>query len=457
MLVSLAAALLIPAALADELKAGADLQSTFRLGTDGAWMDFHDTAVFSPWAEARPNPSVRARGAVDVRLHGPTFLESLADADDAEKVQAVSLRVPEAWVGTRGDHLDLRMGAQRVAWGMGQGVSVVDNVNPWNLEDPLRFDRRLSTPSILARIHDREFELQAVASPFFVPTALPVENVDLFASATDLFDISATGAGNVSIGELDTRETFPTDTIWETTVGARLRWTPAWADLALSWLRGPDPLPQVGGDVVLLGYQTDTQRVDVGVPILFPTREILGGELRTTVGESAIWAEVALNFNQRTAAAATLAQLEALQTLGTIEQVPDPIPEFVTQDGEPYAKWILGADRFIGGVYLNLQWLHGFPTERQAADLRDYVLLVARHTPVPTVRLELSGALDVGPGVELPPFSPAGTMLDFEVGWLHADAAELFVGVSYVGGFEGSRFLDFEGVSHVRTGAALSF
>ena len=71
-------------------------------------------------------------------------------------------------------------------------------------------------------------------------------------------------------------------------------------------------------------------------------------------------------------------------TLGTPDAVPDPLPVVDTQDGEPYLRWIVGAERLIGPVYLNLQWLHGFPTERCNDELKDYGLWLVHYNPIPS-------------------------------------------------------------------------
>jgi hypothetical protein len=404
--------------------------------------------MVAPWVEGRPNSAVRAKGSVELRLHGPTALSSLDDATDSARRQPWSLRVTDAWASATGDWLDVRVGVARVVWGVGQGVSVVDELNPWDLSNPTRLDQRLSAPMVDLTLHREAFSLQAVALPFFVPAALPVDTVALNAGADDLFEGATTGTGDITVGELDSRVTLPATTPSSATVGARLRWTGAPADLAISWIHGPDSLPQVAGEVILTGFQTDQGRVDVGVPLQFPVRDLVGASFRSDLpGDIGAWGEASLVLPERTVAVTSERQLEALASLGTIDAVPDPIPQTVTQDGAPYVRSLLGADRAFGPVRITAQWLRGFPTERQASDLRHYGLVAARWTVTPTVRFQVSGAVDpAGPGV----------LADAELGVLHADAAEFVVGVSHADGAQASPLSGFRGISHARAGVKMT-
>lgn len=453
--VPLAAALLAGPAAAAE--AGATLSTMLRLGTTGCGeavpsgcplRDFQDAAVIGPWVEDGDPGRWGARGAVDVRLHGPTALAALDDAAAPEALQPYSFRFRDAWLAAYGEHLDTRIGVDRVAWGVGQGISVVDTLHAWDLSDPTRLDQRLSEPLVDLTAHGGDWALQAVVAPFFVPAALPVADVDLLAGADDVFGRTASGRDDLDIRSLESRVTRPASGWSGGSVGARLRWTPPAADVALSWVHGPDPLPQVAGEVVLTGFQTEADRVDVGVPMRFPARDQLGLELRGTLGDDwTAWGEAAMVFPAATAATVSARQLEALERLGTIDAVPDPLPRTVTQDGVPYARGLAGVGRSVGPVRLSVQYLYGFPTERQWSELRHYALGSARWTPGPAVRVEAAAAVDVaGPGV----------LADAEIGWLHADTIEFLVGGSHAAGAPGSPLRGFADVSHARIGARVA-
>ncbi len=439
--------LLAGIAAADELEAGASVATNLRLSPSGYWLDFRDSAVLSPWAAARVGSRVRARGSVDFRLHNASAFDTIEGASSVSGTQPWSLRVRDAWLSARGEHVSLKLGAQRIAWGVGTGISLVDNLNPWDLEDPTRFDRRLSTPGVHAVGSFGAVSVEGAWMPFFVAGALPTSGVSLTAGSEDVFDAEATGAEGIEIRELQTRVSMPDGAIWSGGFGGRLRWSGARADLALSAYHGHDTLPQVDGDVLLTGFQTDADRVDVGVPLVYPAVSVGGLEVKGELfsGISG-WAEIAAVLPTETAATTSLAQLESLEKLGTIEEIPDPLPVTVTQDGEPFLKWLVGLDRFFGPVYLNVQWLHGFPTERQAADLRDYALLAARWGITPTLRLDGTAASDA-----------AGWLGGGGLTWLYADTVELSAGGIYIGGRDGSALAGFSGVSHGRLSAKMAF
>ena len=439
--------LLTGLAAAEEVEAGAALTTNLRLSPSGYWLDFRDGAVFSPWATARPDSRVRARGSLDFRLHNLSAFDSIEGASSVDGTQPWSLRVRDARISARGEHLSVKLGAQRIAWGVATGISLVDNLNPWDLEDPTRFDRRLSTPGVHAVGSFGVISVEGAWMPFFVAGALPSSGVSLTASSEDVFDAEATGAGDVEIRDLETRVSMPGGAIWSGGFGGRLRWSASRADMALSWYHGRDTLLQVHGDVLLTGFQTDTNRVDVGVPLIFPVIDVGGVEVKGELfsGLSG-WVEGAVVLPSYTAATTSLSQLESLEKLGTIDEIPDPLPTTVTQDGEPYLKWIVGLDRFFGPVYLNVQWLHGFPTERTQADLRDYALLAARWGITPTLRLDLTGASDA-----------AGWLGGGGLTWLYADVIEFSAGGVFIGGEEGSALAGFSGVSHGRFSAGMRF
>lgn len=431
---------------------GADISAAARIGTNGCasdiaeceWVNFRDAAVFSPWASAKPNPNVAARGAMDIRVHGP----GAGHADlTAPNQTPWSLRVSDAWVSGRSAHTNLTVGVQRIAWGVGQGYSLVDTLNPINLEDPTRFDRRLSVPALDITAHTGPVSFSGVILPFFVPAALPDLPLDLLTGASDLFDSRFSDGNAIDVGSLETRPEIPANTLAETGFATRLRYSPPVGDFALSWHHGRDSLPQVAGDVVLVGFQTKTDAVDVGVPLAFPKQDLFGFTARSSLfGGLNAWGEVLLVLPERTRAAPTAAQLASLVQLGVIDAAPSPIPETITQDGEPLWKWMLGLDGAIGPVRLTTQWLHGFITERSQADLKDYALLTAQWTALPTVRIDATAVSDF-----------RGHVLTAGLTVLHADEVEITMGATAIDGPEGTSLAGLKSASNVHTAVKVSF
>jgi hypothetical protein len=412
---------------------------------DCGWLDFHDAAVAGGWVDARFGSGGQARLALDLRAHGPSAASSLEESGRVSVVQNTSLKLQDAYVSARSGWFEASLGAQRVQWGSADGFNPVDIVNPYDLEDPTRFDRRLATPMLRMTATRGLAQLELAVVPWFQPALLPTDVVDVLGDSQSRLELIE--ADGVEIGSLESRVELPQDRIADVGVGARFFWGTRAGDLALSAFHGRDSLPQVGGELRITGYQTNAGRVDMGVPILYPRIDMLGAEWRRDVfWDLVAWGEVAVIKPEQVEVQFSQAQLESLERLGTIDEVPDPVPVEQTQDGQVFARWVLGVDRSIGQVYVNLQWLHGFPTERKREDLRDYGMLALRWSVRPAVALDLRAVSD-GRGVL------AGGDLTF----LHADTIEWRLGGLYVAGPEGSALGAFRGVSHLGTGAKVVF
>ncbi len=444
---------LLSVAQAADVSATGRAEANLRLGLADCsagcpWVDFHDAAVVGGDLRVRFDRRVRVVVSGDVRAHGPSDATSLGESGEIEVLRPFSVKLHEASVSLDGlgpRWLDLGLGVQRVRWGTADGLSVVDNVNPYDLEDPTRLDARLAVPMVQLLAHPGAFAAQLVVVPFFVPAALPTDHVDVLAGARELFDVPGQNATDVR--EVESRVTMPTNTVLDAGLAGRLSLATGPGDVGLSWYHGRDSLPQVGGELLLTGFSTDNDRVDVGIPVLYPRVDIGGLDARAELpAELGGWVEVALVLPERTSASMSAAQLQALATLGAIDEVPDPIPSTVTQDGEPFPRAVVGLDRSFGRVYLNVQWLYGFPTERAWSELGHYGLATLRLTLADRWIASVRGVTDGG-----------GLLGAVEVRYLHGDAAEFWVGATWIGGSGESALYGFRGVSNVGSGVEVKF
>ena len=450
---------LVPLVWAQELEAGGHVETNLRWSLacdvvpyagDCTWLDLHDAAVGGGFVHLRHQDRAAARFAADLRLHGPSAFEALEDAGDPALSQAVSLKVHDAWVALYDvglDGLDLIAGARKLNWGVASGFHPVDVVNPYDLEDPSTFAERLAIPLLAAEYHRGAVAAEFVVAPWFVPAWLPADGVDLMADGTEVVDAIDVGQGDIVIRDLESRVLREEDRLAEVAVGGRVSWASPIGDLALSAYRGRDSLPQIAGEVVITGFSTDNTQVDLGIPIAYPRFIQVGGEW---LGElpwlMTGWVEAAVVFPEATEATFSRSQLESLERLGTLDEVPEPLPALVTQDGSPYGRWVVGLDRGFGPVYVNLQWLHGFPTERQRADIRDYGVLALRWSARPA--LALSGQV-LSDG--------RGALGGLRVDGLYADVVEVWANVNYGFAPEGSSLEAFQGLSHVGVGSRVRF
>lgn len=438
---------------AQDIEVGGHAEGNLRLGLgcevataigDCGWLDFHDAAVAGGHVRLR-HSRYDARLAADLRVHGPSAAESLEQTGTVSVVQNSSLKLQEAQVTSYGSHLDLSIGAQRLHWGVADGMNPANVVNAYDLEDPTRYDARLATPMVRGLAHWGQASLELAVVPWFQPALLPTDVVDVLGdSESRLESIDAEG---VEVGRLESRVEMPQQRLADVAVGARFFWGTRAGDWALSAYHGRDSLPQVGGELLITGFQTNSDRVDLGVPIVYPSVQQAAGEWRRDiVWDVVAWVEVAVVRPERVETVFSKSQLEALERLGTIDEVPDPIPVEVSQDGLVYPRWVVGLDRNIGEVYLNVQWLHGFPTERSREELRDYGMVFARWSVTPTVALEARAVSD---GI--------GLLAGADLHVLQGDAVSWRFGGTWVAGPPESALGAFSGVRHIGTGAHVEF
>lgn len=434
--------------------------SNLRLGThecvlaefgDCGFLDFRDTVVAGVRVQAGESGRWATTLDADLRLHGPTAADDLSGASTVLLVQNASVKVNTLSMQVlwgQGEPWQLEVGATRVHWGSADGVRPVDVVNPYDLEQPGRLDQRLATPmAVLRKGFGGVHVIEAVVTPFFLPALLPAQGVDLVGQSGQI-GLDELGADSAEIGTLEDRTDMPGPDVLSVGAGARWAWfSPAIGDVAVSVFHGRDSIPQVGGELRLIGFGGGSDRVDVGVPLTYPKVSQAGLEWRRpVVWDVTAWVEVAAVKPSVTTVTFNRAQLDALERLGVLDQVPDPVPHTVTQDGRVYPRVVVGLDRGFGRVYVNVQWLYGFPTERQRADLNHYGLAYVRWSLRPALALDANAVTD-----------GRGVMAGAQLKWLVHDRAELGVGGLYVTAAEGSALATFEGASHVGTSAELRF
>lgn len=450
-----------------DVRFGGYLESTLNLGVgdcgggDCRFLNFRNLNVLGVALEATPSDAVEVQAAVDIRNLNFTEIEALDDLGDADRVQPVNFRFRAAWVALYDflvPRLDLMVGAQRHAWGVADAWVPTDRIDPFDLEDPTRFDRRLSPPSVRLAYTAGPVRLEAAVLPLFVPGALPVESFDItsLGDPQEVFSLAEfRGSGQPSIALTETPTETPAPALENVQTAARVVWDSPIGHLEASWYRGFDSLPQARGEARLTGFQT-ADRVDLGVPLRYPRLQMVGAAWRGHVGGGvSAWVEAAVLFPEEAALTASQAQLEQLVRLGRLDELPDPLPRMVLQSDEPYPNVVAGLDYAVpDGPYLNLQYLYGFLTERSLGDQHHYGLLGVRW-PFLDGRL----ALDLRGGVEVVDFQTDG------LGWLagggltylHGDAVEVELATTWLGGQERTTLVRFENLSNVRLRVAVRF
>lgn len=378
---------------------GGEITTNTRVGIpcigECTWINFEDTLIWEHSIRAKASPNNHMYADMQFRFHGGEQLSDLTETQNQSQLQSTSLQAIRLSIQNRSGFWINEIGVQRMAWGVSNGVRILDNLNPMDLRNPTRFDQRLSVPAWYSSVKGERAGFEMAFVPFHTPARLPSDQGLIIPNANQLFKA---GEETESLDIRDTKGEFTINEQGPNAIqtGLRASWVGNKSDLGLSWFHGKDSLPQVDGIFRITGFQTDSDRVDVGIPLRYPKVDIIGVDFKTQLPLSVLtWAEAGLFLPEKTAVTASKEQLEALTTLGAISETPSPVPQVETQDGTPYFRWIIGAERNFGPVYLNLQWLHGFPTERQKEDITDYGLWLVQYNPIPEIRLETSGATDI--------------------------------------------------------------
>jgi len=410
------------------------------------WLDLRDTIVIGAWREHRYG-AVQARVAADLRLHPASEVSNTEDAQHLEKIQPLSLRMRDAWMDLpfAGDRGSLRLGLQTISWGVADGVHVSDPINPWNLENPLALDAKLAVPALRAKIGGSRWAIEGVAVPFHTGAVLPAAGFSLSPDAGTLLEVDAFADNEV--GNIEARIHSTERRLSNASAGLHGSLSTDRADLALTLYSGRDSLPQANGALLITGFQTNSDRVDFAVPLVYPRLHLAAFDARAELfSDISGWVEVAAVLPQVTALTVSEVQMEALAQLGTIESVPDPLPSYSTQDGEPLLRWVAGLDRPFERIHLSLQWLHGFPTERNASDISDYGLLYTRITLSDTLLFNVQGLFDL-----------EAQLFMAELTALVGDVAEISIEGAWSRAPEEHSLAAFNGLSHIGIAGQLAF
>jgi hypothetical protein len=309
----------------------------------------------------------------------------------------------EAWdVGV--DGLDLRVGQQKVQWGVADQFNPTNNLNADDLEDPLLFGDQLGNVMVRADYTPTPgWTLSAVVVPVFKPALLPGTG-DIALGLTDRVPVSeaalrrklfaenalaadALGYPTVVSG---VAPLLPENTLENMQWSARIGGAIGMHDVALSWYQGRFDFP--------VAYNNHTTQLEDPRCNPADPDDCINGLLQTTAGVRFPKMQV-LGFNGSGEVNPLGWMSEKIRPIGyrlelawirpeavTISVTNDELlgglqpageydyglpggrrPTVVTDD--PFLKWTLGLDYSFGRhLYVNAQWVHGMPDEFGAGD-----------------------------------------------------------------------------------------
>lgn len=328
------------------------------------------------WNENRLNLQIDKKVTANSKFHSEIWFrniglpknKTLDDLYNKGIIDSYNMEIREANVEIYGfltKNLDLKIGRQRIAWGTADKMNPSDNLNPYDLEDILDFGRHRGSDAInLNYYFNTDFSFQAVYIPIFRPANLPV---GIFSNLLNPEIILPKG---LNLNNMTTETLNPKFNIKESsTFGLKFKGFAFGCDFSVSYVQGRDALPIPVRNTLL---PTNTAgSVNLHSEYAFTKNHIFGFDLATSLAGIGVWAE----------ATAVLPDDKTIMVndLSAINPAVPPsslISETTILDNELYMKYVLGADyHFANGLYINLQYLHGFFTEKGNDALNDYFFL----------------------------------------------------------------------------------
>jgi hypothetical protein len=363
--------------------------------------------------------------SAEARFYDLPRVRTAEDLEDPERAFPLDLMLWEGYADVYGfllPNLDLRLGKQRVAWGRADRLNPTDNLNPDDFSDFTRFYEKLPTWAVKGTYYAGRFQVIGVWVPALTPVLLPRGGARLFLG----------GAAAVADGRLRLPDPEPGNGLAALKISSRLR---GW-DYSISYFTGYDDVPVLRRAVLGPG-QGDVQ-LDLG----FPRMQVLGADVVTDLRGIGLWGEAGTFWPEETR---------------TRTVAGSAVQEEVTLDDVPYVRFTVGGDyTFPGGLYVNIQWMRGFFTERGRGNLHDYLIgEVERDVLRSDIKLSITGGWEVGAWDEVN--DSQGYFLTPELTYQAIDNLELQVGLFFVEGAEESLFGQWEQIDQVYLRARVSF
>jgi len=358
-----------------------------------------------------------------LRSFGLPNIRNLSDLSEEDKVNSFDLNIREAYIGIYGfslKNLDIRIGRQRIAWGTADKINPTDNLNADDLEDIWDFGRHLGANGIKIDGYIKDFNLSYVFLPRFTPAVLPAGNW-FYSNFSNITLPPGTAPESVynSI-------TMPAYNIKNSITGLKLKKNISRFDFSLSYVYGRDDIPILKQTTIVpAGIPGE---VDIYNELVFPKMQIVGLDLAGSIDDFGLWAEGALFLP------------ESINLVIDMSQLGMGVMDTLVLEKKPYVKYVFGADyTFKNGMYINLQYVHGFFQER-GRGLEDY-LLMGLEWKLFEERLKL---IPLSGAWEIKDFSDLKNNYAFvyapEISYKPVEDCEISVGVRLIDGKEGTNF-----------------
>ena len=280
---------------------------------------------------------------IESRLRFQTVAKTQLRLSDFPKRQKCSLKLREAYVNYPGflwDKLDVRIGKQRIVWGTADKIKPTDNLNPDDFSDPMDFGKKIPTNSLSAMYHLNKFtSITGVFLPTFTPATLPKGDW----LTTPVLSLPP----GVTIKEITESITLPEDKLINSMFAFKLTGKIFGYYTSLSYFQGRDDI-SIAKKITL--SSVDSTTINARVDMIYPRMKVIGYDLAGRISNLEVWGEIGYFIPQKTR------QEIILPTGATKNETLK----------NPYVKYTVGGEHtFKNGIYLNVQFCHGFSDERE--------------------------------------------------------------------------------------------
>jgi len=352
--------------MGQQLRPGGFLQldKRFNVGGDSIGIaDFYNR--FRMELGASLNEQLYVFSSVDIRFYDLPRVSNLKQLEDVNRQYPTDLTLWEAYADVYGfllKNLDIRIGKQRISWGTADKLNPTDNLNPDDFSDLINFAEKIPTWAIKGDYYLGDFTLTGIWVPSLTPILLPRFGSQLF-------------LGDLAPGLRDTLA-LPSPGLKRSMFAFKISGNLGKWDYSLSYFNGYDDIP------VLSRFSLGNP-VGANLYMKFPKMQVLGADFATELAGVGFWGEGALFFPEKV----------IMKTV-----IGNSVENSVALDDKPYFKFTVGGDyTFPGGWYFNIQWMHGFFTERGNDFLHDYFIgKVDKNIFNDDVKVSLGGGLEIG-------------------------------------------------------------
>lgn len=367
--------------------------------------------------------------SMDFRFYDLPRVNSLGSLSDLNSVYPTDISLWEAYAEVYGfifDDFDLRLGKQRIAWGTADKLNPTDNLNSDDFSDLINFTEKIPTWAAMGTYYIGDFTLSGVWLPNVVPILLPRKGASLFLGdqppgVRDSLSLPAHSPGN---------------SMYAFKLSSRIC---GW-DYSLSYFNGYDDIPILNRtDLKFNNDGTPSASIELG----FPKMQVFGLDFASEIFGAGVWGEGGLFLPGKVISQTQVGDTLSFQT--------------VELDDAPYFKFTLGGDyTFPKGFYFNVQWMHGFFTERGNDELHDYFILRSeKEFWRNNLKIAIGGALEVSDWKSIS--DSYGYGIFPELIYQAIDNFEISVGGFLVDGKPGALFGTWKNANQVYLSAKVNF